>query len=70
MTGFKQHGQHLAPQVGGLHGFAGLDQTLACLRFVSDIGFFKLGAEFVMQIRRVGGREQSPLALFHDATHE
>ena len=70
MASFKQHGQHLAPHVGGLDGFAGFDFAALGFGFVSYIGFFEFRAIEVVQIRHIRGREQGPLAFFHHATHE
>ena len=70
VAGFKQHGQHLAPQVSGFHHARGLDQTLSGLLLVGDIGFLKICAELVVQVGHVGRREQRPLAFFHHAAHE
>ena len=70
MAGFKQHGQHLAPHVGGLDGFAGFDFAALGFGFVSHIGFLELCPIEVVQIGNIRGREQCPLAFFHHATHE
>ena len=70
MACFKQHGQHLAPHIGGLDGFARLDFTALGFGFVSDIGFLEFSAIEVVQIRYIRGREQGPLAFFHHAAHE
>jgi len=70
VAGLEQHGEHLAPQVAGLHRAAGLDLATLGFFFVSNIGFFEVGAEFVVQVGRVRRREQGPLAFFHHAAHE
>ena len=55
MACFKQHGEHLAPQVVGLDGAAGLDVAGSGFLFVGHIGLFKRNAKFVVQIGAVGG---------------
>ena len=70
MAGFEQHGQHLAPQVGGLYRLGRLDLAARCRLFVGDIGLFKGCAKKVVQVRHVRRREQRPGALFHHAAHE
>ena len=55
MACFKQHGEHLAPQIIGLNGAAGLDVASGGSLFVGDIGLFKGNAKFVVQIGAVGG---------------
>ena len=54
MACFKQHGEHLAPQIIGLNGAAGLDVASGGSLFVGDIGLFKRNAKFVVQIGAVG----------------
>ncbi len=70
MASFKQHGQHLAPHVGCLHGFAWLDFAALGFGFVGHVSRFELGTEQVVQIRHIRRREQGPLAFFHHTTHE
>ena len=70
VAGFKQHGQHLAPQVCRLQGAAGADFTALGFFFANDIGLFKVKTKFVVQVRRGRRREQRPLAFFHHAAHE
>ena len=70
MPGFKQHGEHLAPQVGCLHCAGWLDLAALRLGLVDYVGAFKLGPKFVVQVGHVVGREQGPLAFFHHAAHE
>ena len=70
VAGFKQHGEHLAPQVGGGHLARGLDLATRGFGFVDHIGFFEVGTKQVVQVGHVVGREQGPLAFFHHALHE
>ena len=70
MTGFKQHREHLAPQIGGLDGARRLDLTTRCLGFVGHIGCFKIQAKLVVQIGHIGWGKQRPAAFFHDPAHE
>ena len=70
MTGLKQHGQHLAPQICRLQSFGRLDQALLGLCFVVGIGLLKLTAEFIVQVRCGGRGEQCPFTFFHHAAHE
>ena len=70
MTGFKQHREHLAPQIGGLHGARRLDLATGCLGFVGHIGCFKIQAKLVVQVGHIGWRKQRPVAFFHHAAHE
>ena len=70
MAGFKQHGEHLAPQVGGEHLTRRFDLATSGTGFVDHIGFFEVGTKQVVQIGHVVGREQGPLAFFHHALHE
>ena len=67
---FKQHGQHLAPHIGSLHRAVGTDLTIGSFGLVSHVSFLKISAKFIVQVWYVVGREQSPLALFHDAAHK
>ena len=57
VTGFKEHGQHLAPQVSRFQSACRLDLAAGSLLFICDIGFFKIRTEFVMQVRHIGWRE-------------
>ena len=50
MACFKQHGQHLAPQIGRLQSFGRLNQALLGLCFVVGVGLLKLTAEFIVQV--------------------
>ena len=49
MTGFEQHGQHLAPQPCGLYLLEQLEFATGNLGFIGQIGAFKFRSEFVMQ---------------------
>ena len=70
MAGFKQHRQHLAPQVGGRHLSRGLDLAPLGLLLVSDVGFLEVLAEPVVQVGAIRGREQRPVSFFHHPAHE
>ncbi len=70
VAGFKQHGQHLAPQTGGLHRLEQLDLTAGGAGFIGGIGDFEITAEQIVQVLHIGGRKQRPAAAFHDALHE
>ena len=70
MAGFKQHREHLAPQIGGFDGARGLDLAARRLGFVSHIGGFKIQPKLVMQIGHVRRRKQGPAAFFHHPAHE
>ena len=52
MACFKQHGQHLAPQIGSLQSLGWLNQALLGLCFIVGIGLLKLTAEFIVQVWR------------------
>ena len=71
VAGFKQHGQHFAPQVFGLDGLEQLDLARVLGQgFVVLVTLFEGFASQVVQVRYFGGREQGPLAVIEDALHE
>ena len=70
MPGLEQHRQHLAPQVHRRHLLEQLQLAARRLVLVAQVGLLEGLAELVVQVRRVGGREQRPLAVFHHALHE
>ena len=70
MAGLEQHRQHLAPQVGGAHGLEQLDLAARGLGLVGGVGLLEGAAELVVQVGAGGGREQRPVAAFHDPAHE
>ena len=70
MTGFEQHGQHLAPQRQGRDALEDLDFAAVGLFFVAGVGLLEFLAVLVVQIRGVGRREQGPVGAFHDTLHE
>ena len=41
VTCFKQHGEHLAPQIGGLHCFMQFELTLGSFLLVRHVSFLK-----------------------------
>src|SRR5471032_2388262 len=71
VAGFKQHGQHLAPQVFGLDGLEQLDLARVLGQgFVVLVALFEGLAGQVVQVRYFGWREQGPLSVIEDALHE
>ena len=53
MPRFKQHRQHLAPHIHGLHSTEYFDFAACSALFVTNIGLFKCFTKFVVQIRHV-----------------
>ena len=53
VASFKQHGQHLAPQVSRWKGARGFDFTSRGFFFIGHIGPLKVLAKLVMQVRYV-----------------
>ncbi len=70
VAGLEQHGEHPAPQVGGAHRLEQLDLAARGLRLVGGVGLLERLAELVVQVGAGRGREQRPVAAFHDAAHE
>ena len=70
VAGLEQHRQHLAPQVLGRHALEELDLAAVDLGLVGGVGLFEGAAELVVQVGCRAGREQRPVAAFHDAPHE
>src|SRR5690606_22434210 len=54
VAGFKQHGQHLAPQCGGGNFFEQRQLAAFDLGFVAQVGLFEVFAVFVVQVGGVG----------------
>ncbi len=55
MTGFKQHGQHLAPQILGAHGLVDFHLAGSGLALVFFVSLFECHAVQIMQIRYIVG---------------
>ena len=70
VASFKQHTQHLAPQVNSLDGFMDTHFTFFRFFLVSDIGLFESLTGEVMQIRCFIRAEQRPLLFFCNTLHE
>ena len=70
VAGLEQHREHLSPQVHGGNALGQLELAAVDLGLIGGVGLLEGFAVQVVQIGRVGGREQSPLALFHHALHE
>ena len=70
VAGLEQHGQHLAPQVLGLHDLVQLELAVLGHGLVVLVTLFEGLAGQVMQIRHVGRREQGPAAIGEHALHE
>ncbi len=60
MTGFKQPGQHLSPQIAGLHHLVQPHLALAGQLFVLLIAFLERLTHQIMQIGRFIRAEQRP----------
>src|SRR5450830_222953 len=70
MAGFKQHRQHLAPQVQRSNLLERTDFAGGSLGFVAQVSRFKGLSDFIVQVWRFARREQGPVAFFHHALHE
>ena len=70
MPGLEQHGQHLAPQIGGANLLEHPDFAARRLGLVGRVALGERLAVEVVQIGRLVRREQRPLAVGLDALHE
>ena len=70
MPRLEQHRQHLAPQVHRGQLLVELQLAARDLVLVAQVGLLEGAADLVVQFRRVGGRKQRPLRVFHHALHE
>ena len=70
VSSLEQHREHLAPEVVRLHFLEQLHFAGGATCLIAQVGFLELLAIQVVQIRHIGGREQRPFALLHDALHE
>ncbi len=67
---FKQHGEHLAPQVDGGDALEQLHFAAAGFRFVFQVRLLERFAVQIVQVRGVVGAEQGPLFFVDHALHE
>ena len=70
VTSFKQHAEHLAPQLLRWNATEWFQLTTIRFLLISNISFFKCFTKLIMQIWSVGRREQCPITIFHDALHK
>ena len=70
MPGLEEHRQHLAPELHRRKLLEELQLAARRLVFVARVRFLEPAAPLVVQIGHVGGREERPVAAFHDALHE
>ena len=67
---FKDHGQHLAPEIGGAKAAEVREFPAAGHGLIGLVAGFEGGAREVVEIRRIARGEESPGAVFHDPLHE
>ena len=70
MPGLEQHGQHLAPEIGGADLLEHADFAARRLGFIGRVALGERLAIEVVQIGRLVRREQGPFAVSLDALHE
>ena len=70
VPGFKQHGQHTAPQINRTHGFEIADLAAIGARLIRFIGGFEGRAIQIMQVECIVWRKQGPGAVCHHPFHE
>ena len=70
MPGLEQHGQHLAPQIGGADLLEHADFAARRLGLIGRVALGERLAVEVVQIGRLVRREQRPFAVGLDALHE
>src|SRR5579875_1082656 len=70
VAGFKEHGQHLAPQISRAQPSKHLDLSALCFFLISDIAIGEGFAVKIMQIRNLVRREQRPGSIDLDTFHE
>ena len=70
MPGLEQHGQHLAPEVGGANLLEHADFAARRLCLIGRIALGEGLAVEVVQVGRLVRREQRPFAIGLDALHE
>ena len=70
MPGLEQHGQHLAPEIGGANLFEHADFAARRLGFIGRITLGERLAIEIVQIGRLVRREQGPFTVSLDALHE
>ena len=66
----EQHGEHLAPEGGGLDRPKEPNLSSGSLLLVANVGRFELPAVLVVKVGHIGGRKECPGAIFHDPLHE
>ena len=70
MARFEDHGQHLAPEIGGTNAAEVRELPAIGHGLVGLVAGLEGGAREVVEVRCIAGGEEGPGAVFHDPLHE